>query len=166
MNTPELFTELVDPAFVVNTETSAVSHYTNFGFDSFAQLPDGRVLAAGPTGLAVLEGPNDAGSPIHAAITTGFSDFKTPQTKRVEAVYFGYTSDGQMDFMAEARDSGHSPTTYRLEERLSTTPRTTRVHIGKGLFGRYWRFTVQNVGGSAFEIHDMAADVATSARRV
>lgn len=164
--TPVLFAELVDPALVMNTETAALTHYTNFGFESLAQLPDGRVLAAGPAGLALLGGPNDMGDPIPASVTTGLLDFGSAQTKRVEAAYFGYTSDGQMGLEVDVRDSGHPPTTYTLEPRSPETPRNTRVQLGKGLFGRYWRLTLKNVTGAAFEIHDMSVDVATSARRV
>lgn len=166
MTTPALFTDLPDPALVMNTETSALSHYTNFGFESLVQLPDGRVLAAGPAGLFLLGGNTDSGVPINASITTGFMEFKTAQTKRLESMYFGYTSGGQTSVRVEVAEPVPRQHTYLLETRPVGGPKTTRVRFGKGLFGRYWRLTFQNTAGSAFEVHDMSTDMAASARRI
>lgn len=152
-------------AWVMNTETTAASWYDNFDFESIAQTPE-KVLAVGPDGLYELEGDTDSGEQIDAHVQSGFSDFGTPQTKRVDAMYFGYTSSGRVSVTAETYESGHPPFTYYLEQRLAEAPRNTRVQLGKGLRGRYWRMTFRNADGADFEVHDATVDIAISSRRV
>lgn len=152
-------------AWVMNTETGAASWYDNFDFESIAQ-PPGRVLAVGPDGLYELAGDTDSGERIDAEVTSGFTDFGAQQTKRIDAMYFGYTSSGQLTVTAETYESGHAPATYLLEQRDADAPRNSRVMVGKGLFGRYWRLSIRNVEGVDFEVHDATVDIATSSRRV
>lgn len=152
-------------AWVMNTETTAASWYDNFDFESVAQ-PPGAVLAVGPDGLYELTGDTDSGEQIDAELVSGFHDFGLPQTKRVDYMYFGYTSSGRISVTAETYESGHSPVTYYLEQRLAEAPRNSRVEPGKGLFGRYWRMTIRNVDGAEFEIHDATVDIAVSNRKV
>lgn len=152
-------------AWVMNTETGAASWYDNFDFESIAQ-PPGRVLAVGPDGLYELAGDTDSGERIDAEVTSGFTDFGAQQTKRIDAMYFGYTSSGQLSVTAETYESGHAPATYLLEQRDADAPRNSRVMVGKGLFGRYWRLSIRNVEGVDFEVHDATVDIATSSRRV
>jgi len=152
-------------AWVMNTETAAASWYNNFDFESIAQ-PGGKTLAVGPDGLYELAGTTDSGEQIDAEVVSGFADFDSVQTKRVDALYFGYTSDGQIAVTAETYESGHPPVTYFLEQRAAGAPRNSRVVLGKGLWGRYWRMTIRNVSGAEFEIHDAIVDVAISSRRV
>lgn len=152
-------------AWVMNTETTAASWYDNFDFESIAQ-PPGAVLAVGPDGLYELTGDTDSGERIDAEVVSGFHDFGSQQTKRVDYMYFGYTSAGRISVTTEAYESGHPPVTYFLEERLAKAPRNSRVQPGKGLFGRYWRMTIRNVEGADFEIHDAMVDIAVSNRKV
>ncbi len=152
-------------AWVMNTESSAASWYDNFDFESIAQSPQ-KVLAVGPDGIYELEGGTDSGENIGAEVVSGFSDFGIPQTKRVDNMYFGYTSDGRISVTAETYESGHSPYTYFLEERAADAPRNSRITPGKGLWGRYWRMTIRNIEGKDFEIHDASVDIAVSSRRV
>jgi hypothetical protein len=152
-------------AWVLNTETSAASWYTNYDFDSVAQVP-GKELAVGPDGLYVLTGATDAGDLIKASVASGFVDFGNPQTKRMDAMYFGYTSAGQLSVSVETYGSGHAASVYLLEQRTAAAPRNSRVIPGKGLVGRYWRTTIENVGGVDFDVYDTSVDIAVSTRRV
>ena len=152
-------------AWLMNTETTAVSWYNNFDFESIAQ-PPGKVLAVGPDGLYELGGSTDSGERIDAEVVSGFSDFGVAQTKRVDNLYFGYTSDGRISVTTETYESGHPPSTYYLEQRAAGAPRNSRVTPGKGLWGRYWRMTIRNVDGADFEVHDATVDIAVSSRRV
>lgn len=152
-------------AWVMNTETTAASWYDNFDFESITQTPDG-VLAVGPDGLYTLDANTDAGVNIQAEVVSGLQDFGAPQTKRMDYMYFGYTSGGQISVTPEVYESGHAPVTYFLEQRDASAPRNSRVEPGKGLFGRYWRVTIRNVAGADFEVHDTAVDIAVSNRKV
>lgn len=152
-------------AWVLNTESTAASWYDNFDFESIAQ-PPGKVLAVGPDGLYELAGSTDSGEQIDAEVESGFTDFGLAETKRVDSMYFGYTSEGRISVTAETYDSGHAPVTYFLEQRAAGAPRNSRVTPGKGLWGRYWRMTIRNVDGADFEVHDAAVDIAVSSRRI
>jgi len=152
-------------AWVLNTETTAASWYDNFDFESITQTPD-KVLGVGPDGLYELVGGTDSGEQIDAETVSGFSDFGVPQTKRVDNMYFGYTSDGRISVTVETYESDHSPATYLLEQRAADAPRNSRATPGKGMWGRYWRFTIKNVAGADFEVHDASVDIAASSRRI
>lgn len=152
-------------AWVMNTETTAASWYDNFDFESITQTPDG-VLAVGPDGLYTLDANTDAGVNIQAEVVSGLQDFGAPQTKRMDYMYFGYTSGGRISVTPEVYESGHAPVTYFLEQRDASAPRNSRVEPGKGLFGRYWRVTIRNVAGADFEVHDTTVDIAVSNRKV
>lgn len=152
-------------AWVMNTETTAASWYDNFDFESIVQA-QGKVLAVGPDGLYELVGATDSGEQIDAEVVSGFTDFGTPQTKHVDTMYFGYTSEGRISVTVETYESGHAPATYVLEQRDAVAPRNSRVTPGKGLWGRYWRMTIRNVDGADFEVHDATAEIAVSSRRV
>ena len=152
-------------AWVMNTETTAVGWYDNYGFESIVSWK-GREIAVGPDGVFELVGDTDDGKNIDSLVESGFSDFGSAQTKRLDNMYFGYTSGGQISVQTEVYESGTPPRTYLLEKRDAAAPRNSRVTPGKGLWGRYWRLTIKNVGGADFEVHDATVDLAMSTRRI
>ena len=152
-------------AWVLNTETTAVSWYENFDFESITQTPD-KVLGAGRDGIYLMSGTTDAGDAIDARVTSGFYDFGEMQAKRLDALWFGYTSAGVFAVDVETYGSGYGPYTYTLQQRDAVAPRNSRVTPGKGLRGRFWRFTLRNVAGADFTINSAVADVAVSPRRI
>lgn len=152
-------------AWVTNTETASSVWYDNFDFESIAQTPD-KVLAVGADGLYELTGETDAGDAITAYLKTGFTDFAIATVKRVENLYFGYTSSGQLAVTLEVLDSNQGAQAYNLEARTATAPRTSRVVPGKGMWGRYWRIKIANVAGVDFIVHSTTVDLATSKRRI
>ena len=159
------FKDPTSKAWVMNTETTAMGWYDNFGFESIVSWK-GRELAVGPDGIHELTGDTDNGQKIDSLVESGFTDFGVAQTKRLDNMYFGYTSDGQIAVQTEVYESGSPPYTYLLEERDANAPRNSRVTPGKGLWGRYWRLTITNVDGADFEVHDATVDIAVSTRRI
>ena len=159
------FKDPTSKAWVMNTETTAVGWYDNFSFESIVSWK-GRELAVGPDGIHELVGDTDNGVRIDSFVESGFTDFGATQTKRLDNMYFGYTSGGQIAVKAEVYESGHPPSTYLLEARDANAPRNSRVTPGKGLWGRYWRLTISNVDGADFEVHDASVDIAVSTRRI
>ena len=159
------FKDPTSKAWVMNTETTAVGWYDNFSFESIVSWK-GRELAVGPDGIHELTGDTDNGQKIDSLVESGFTDFGVAQTKRLDNMYFGYTSDGQIAVQTEVYESGSPPSTYLLEERDANAPRNSRVTPGKGLWGRYWRLTITNVDGADFEVHDATVDIAVSTRRI
>lgn len=164
-NSSALFRDPNDLAWVMNTETAALSQYTNFAFNSLAHA-NGKVYAACIDGIYVLEGPDDEGTDIVAEAVSGFTDLDEQHTKHAGSVYFGYTSDGPVVIDVDTYGSGHATQTYELEDRPALSPRNNRVKLGKGLSSRHWRIAIRNKDGSQFELNDAAIDVAVSQRRV
>ena len=159
------FKDPTSKAWIMNTETTAMGWYDNFSFESIVSWK-GRELAVGPDGIHELVGDTDNGQKIDSLVESGFTDFGVAQTKRLDNMYFGYTSDGQIAVQTEVYESGSPPSTYLLEERDANAPRNSRVTPGKGLWGRYWRLTITNVDGADFEVHDATVDIAVSTRRI
>lgn len=164
-NSSALFRDPNDIAWVMNTETAALSQYNNFAFNSLAYV-DGKVYAACLDGIYVLEGNDDEGAHIRAEAVSGFDDLGEQHTKHAGSLYFGYTSDGPVVVDVETYGSGHAKQTYEIEQRTALAPRNNRVKLGKGLSSRHWRITVKNKDGSRFELNDAAIDVAVSQRRI
>lgn len=149
-------------SITVNTRTNAVTNYSGVKFNSLCQFGD-VVLAATADGLVALTGNTDNGVSIPAHLTTGPTDFTSPQVKRVAAGYIGYRADGNLEL------------TMITDERLSYTytllPRQTTLHpsrtiFGRGVKGRYWQWKLANVAGADFTLDDLSLDVAPVARRV
>ncbi len=152
-------------AWVLNTESAAVSWYDNFDFQSIAQVDD-AVFGVNAEGIFLLTGDDDAGDPISASVRTGFMDFDTAYTKRLENLYFGYVSTGALYARLRVKDSQHPASTYQLQERDASAPRNSRIEPGKGLFGRYWQVEIGNVSGAPFTVYDMDVDLSISNRKI
>lgn len=152
-------------AWLMNTETAAVSWYDNFDFESIAQV-NGVSFAVGPGGVYELTGGTDNGDQIDASLRSGFMDFGTQQQKRVEAFYFGYTSTGVLRALVSTKDSGHSPSAFDMQPRVATAPRNNRIEPGKGLVGTYWQVELYNVSGAPFTVYDASVDLAISNRKL
>lgn len=152
-------------AWVLNTETAAVSWYDNFDFQSIAQVDD-DVFGVNSEGIFLLTGDDDAGDTIDASIRSGFMDFGTAYTKRFENMYLGYVSTGALYARLRVKDSKHPASTYLLQQREADAPRTSRFEPGKGLWGRYWQVEIGNVSGAPFTVYDMDVDLAISNRKL
>lgn len=161
-------------AWVMNTETTAVSWYSNWQFTDMVQAGD-KLLAVGPEGLSVIGGDTDAGAAITARVEYDFNEFggydregaplSSEYKKRIENFWVGYCSPGRLRFVVETYGQGYGPQTYNLEQRPAKEPRNSRVKIGRGLNSRWWKVVLTNVGGAAFEVTSLSADVAQNTRR-
>jgi hypothetical protein len=160
-------------AWVMNTESAAVSWYAGWPFTGIAEL-NGVVYAVGPDGLAVLGGAKDDGSAIPAVVDFGFTDFSgfdrdgMPRNnqfykQRVEEFWVGYTADGVLE--AQVQTYGSKPYKYRMEKWKAGTPVNNRIKPGKGLNERFWRIGLRNVAGCDFEINSITAMAVRSERR-
>lgn len=151
-------------AWVLNTETTGLSNYDNFGFNSIAEH-NGVLYATSPNGVYSFTGDDDDGRKISAEVTTGFLDFDAEQTKRISDLYVGYTG-GSLQCDVETYDGPQDVYNYQLEERDADAPRNNRLKVGRGLSSRYWRFSVKNVQGADFQLYDLTANVGRSNRRL
>lgn len=152
-------------AWVLNTETGGLSTYDNFGFSSIA-VHDGVVYATSPEGVFALTADKDQNRNVEAELQTGMMDFEIPTTKRISDVFVGYTG-GQLEYSVETYDGADGEVySYEMPERDAAAPRNNRVKPGRGLSSRYWRFTVKNIDGADFQLHDQTAIIGASNRRL
>ncbi len=152
-------------AWVLNSQSLAHSYYDGFvDFNSAVQLGN-RVFMLSPSGLYELGGDSDGGKIIEAEVVTGQKDFGTIDRKRVEQFDLGYTAAG--DLQAVVSCEGFDPSDPQtLEARDMHTAHTSRIRVGKGMVGRYWKLELKNREGADFELFSLQTKVALSTRRM
>ncbi len=145
----------------MHTESSALSTYSNFKFNSFAQF-NGVYLGANDAGVFALTGATDDGAAIAASARLGVTDFSTSHQKRVDRCYVGYRTDGSM--VLRVTTDEQKVRDYLLAATGKTGIHGNHVRIGKGLAARYWQFEIMNKDGADFEL-DMLELKPTPLRR-
>lgn len=148
-------------AWAVNLDNGASTEYRSYPFETVANI-GGRYFGAAFEGLYELSGDTDAGAPIEAKFDVGRKGFGDHQLKRVENVYLGITSKGQMFVKVSAEGASY---TYPMRE-FGEHIQTQRVTVGKGMRANYFGFEVGNTAGCDFEITSLNMAVAESARRI
>jgi hypothetical protein len=160
-------TTLLNPVFTgitLNTKTNAVSTYSNGSFNSLCTF-NGVVLAATSTGIVALMGDTDQGVNINASLSSGVSDFKSEQMKRVLCGYVGYRAAGNMELTLITDE--HHEHIYAIEPRqLGTDIHPTRVKFGKGVTGRYTQWKWENKAGADFQLDSLSLDVQQLSRKI
>lgn len=134
--------------WVMNTESFAVSEYSNYPFNSFAQIA-GKYYGANSNGLYLLEGDTDAGDAIEAYVSLGLTNFGEPRTKRMRAAHIGIRSDGKT--LLRVKTDSNDTKYYEIEESKNGLS-SKKVPMQRNLLSTYWHFTLENVNGSDFEL--------------
>lgn len=127
-------------AWTMNARTGAVSEYTNYEFNSFAQL-GGRYIGASSDGLYDLMGDDDDGEDIIARLRGGFMQFGGTHLSRLKAAYIAARGEG--DFVLKIETADGVTYTYETSTR---NMRSTKVHMGKGQRARYFNFELISTG--------------------
>ena len=130
---------------VMNPKNLAVSEYTGFNFNSFAFF-NGKYLAAGPSGIHVLEGDTDNGEPIISLIKTGHIP---TGSIRARDIYLMGRSDAQMrvTLIGDEEEESREEADYlisKLGEDRVVTPR--------GMDPVYLQIAVENSQGGDFDL--------------
>lgn len=152
-------------AWVVNTETNAASEYENFPFNSMAKLGT-RYYGASEGGLYLLGGDDDDGDPIEARIKTGEMDFGTTEIKRLEKLYLGYTTTGDLVLKVTVTHGGKHTEYWYKAVMPTKDPTEVKVPIGRDLTSGYFQFELVNDRGADFEIDRMNLLLLNLNRRV
>lgn len=134
--------------WVINTKTGALTEYTNFSLNSFAQF-NGETLAAGAGGLFALTGADDAGTDIDARVRLASMDLNLAEMKRIEEALLSYRSDGRMILRVVIEDG--LTYEYVVEPTGRTGIYQARVKPGKGLKLNYITLELANFEGAAFD---------------
>lgn len=147
--------------WVINLATRGTTTYTNFGFNSFAQI-GGKFYGAGPQGIVALEGDTDNGLPIAASISLGELDFGTALKKTVSHCYVGMAGEGPLYVKLVVEGVEYLYKAESFSERL----RQHRVKFGKGLRENYITVEIHNVDGNDFEVDTVEFHLADLTRRI
>lgn len=150
-------------AIALQVENQTLTTYTGFAYNSFARVA-GKNLAASGAGLFELVGDTDNGVPIDATVTLGVTDFGSSYVKALDRLYVGYRS--LVDMALDVRTDDAVTNAYVLPISDQTGLATQRVKVGKGLAGRYWQFTLRNIGGNDFTFDTIDVKSAQLARRI
>jgi hypothetical protein len=148
---------------VMHTENMSLSTYDNYNFNSFAKF-NGVYLGANGSGIFALSGATDDGVLIKAAARVGITDFGTSHLKRVDRMYVGYRTDGDMVLRVFTDET--TSRDYLLTSTGKTGMHGNHVRIGKGLAARYWQFEIQNRFGSDFEMNMIEVKPTVLRRRI
>lgn len=126
--------------WAVNTNTGAVTEYTNYDFNSFAQIGL-KYLGASSTGLYELIGDDDAGTDIIGQIKSGLLQFSGSRFTGFKAAYLGMRGTGDVLLKLVTGDG-----LERVYQVTVDDMRTTRVMLGKGIRARYFSFELVSTG--------------------
>lgn len=126
--------------WAMNTRSGAVTEYSNYAFNSFAQIGD-VYYGASDSGLYQLLGDDDAGTDIVAQIKSGFAQWAGSRFTMFKGIYLGVRGEGDWILKLETGDG--NTYNYAVSTR---NQRTTKVHLGKGLRARYWSFELISTG--------------------
>lgn len=154
---------LTSSTVVMHTESNALTTYSNYQFNSFAQF-GGVYLGANDSGIFALSGATDNGVLIAAAARVGITDFSTSHLKRVDRCYVGYRTDGNMVLRVVTDE--RTTRDYLLTATGKTGLHGNHVRIGKGLAARYWQFEIRNKDGSDFTLDTIELKPTPLRRRV
>ena len=146
--------------WVTNVKTGAVSRYTHYGFQSFAQI-GGHYFGVSVDGVYLLEGDKDGDDAVHARIGTGLLGLGSKELKHVSAVYLDVASTGVMSVRVSAGDQQY---TYKARGANARNAQQ-RVDVGRGLRANFYGFEVFN-DGADFELDGLDANATKSARRI
>lgn len=131
--------------YAVNTQTGALSTYSNFGFTSFAVV-DQVAYASKADGVYVLRSGDDDGSPITAAADFGGTNYGSTTMKNIEALYVGLATDGQV-YLRMRPDDG--PERVFLARQRGPGYRTLG---NKRVGGRNWNITLEVVDATLMDL--------------
>lgn len=152
-----------DPTTVcMNLATGAASRYTNWYFNSFAQIND-QYYGVDQYGMWLLEGEDDNGADIHAGIGLGRIGFRTNNLKHMPYVYVaGKATETMVVTVGTA-----SGDTYDYPARNFNTAATVQRHdLGHGLRDTWFELFVHNMNGGYIEISAATAVIADTARKI
>lgn len=145
-----------------NLNIQAPSFYENFKFNSFAKIGN-QYYGLNNEGLHLLGANDDNGAEIDALITTGISDFGELRTKKIPVIYAGARTEKPLILTCSV-DNNPDYSYEFISSSEGIAP--TRVKLGKGLEGRYWKLEIANRDGGDFEISDLDIPITLNSRGV
>lgn len=144
--------------YATNLVTGAVSRYEGFDFQGFCSVGM-DTYGWKSDGLYKVGAETDNGALISAMVDFAANDFDTAQRKRMDAVFFGLSTDG--DMLAKVTDDNGDSVTYRVMPRGSEA----RANMQRGDSSRYWRVQLQIIDATYAELDNVEWVVGATGRR-
>lgn len=138
-----------------NTLTAAATTYKGFDFLSLHNLGRMGSYAVRADGVYRVAG----GGLVSAMVDTGSSSFGGYAPKRLEAIYIGMRTDGEVIAVVQAEDE--SDRTYRVIQR----PDYMRVSPAKGESSKTWRLRLELTDAQEGDVDIIQFVVSEQARR-
>ena len=143
------------------TPVDEITHYTNYPFDRIVRYKN-SYFGMNNTGLYLLDGTTDNGTPTAWAVQTTETDFGVANLKTVEQAYFGGRLPPATTVSLLAGEGASTPYAY-------TTPRGAlaqnyRQPFGRGIKSRF--FSIGLAGTGAMTLDNVDLTVTTLARKI
>jgi hypothetical protein len=145
--------------WVMNTRSGAISEYTNFAFNSFAQFGH-KYLAASDSGLYELIGDDDDDTDIVSRIKSGFAQWSNSKFTMFRGAYLAVRGGG--DYVLKITTMDGKTYSYAVSARDG---RTTKINVGKGLRARYFAFELIS-DGDDYELESLEFVPISAGRRI
>lgn len=148
---------------VINTDTKAVSEYTNYDFIGFANI-NGVYLALHRNGsIYSLGGDTDAGTDIDAVFETGLDDMGNMTPKRLMGMEIGVRSDGELEYRPKRwNEYGKSVTIPSTNDEVVET---RKLATQKSFLSRVFGIEVSNTDGADFSVDSIVLYPQSTVRR-
>lgn len=145
--------------YATNIQTGAITRYSGFDFLAIASTPYGAI-GVRDDGVYRIGRGDDDGDGIDLMVDFGANEFGTNLSKRVESVYFGLTTDGQVLAVLKADDGKEQ--SYTVEKREPMM----RAVTAKGVTGKAWRLCLKVYEASQAELDSVELSVGVTTRRL
>jgi len=144
--------------FAMNLSTFGVTEYSEYPFNSFADYHLGGVyVGASENGIFLLDGDDDNGVKIQAAIQTGTEDLWKDVIKRLREG-FAVIRGGPLR-LEIVLDEGRLEPVIRDLLSVRDVIHEERIKFPRGLKNRFVSFIWRNLGGSDFDLESFRAMV-------
>lgn len=153
----------------MNARTKAIAEYSGFDLNSITTFHD-KGYGAGPDGLSLLDGDDDAGEVIAWRVRSGLRRFDSGVKKRLESAYLTHAANGMVLLKCIVVCPDESPAATQLtfvkkeywyELRSSgSQSHQDRIDLGRGMRGVTWAFELAGDGtcpyrGEILELHPL-----------
>lgn len=137
------------------------TRYTNFPFTHVVRYQN-SYYGANSTGLYLLEGTTDDGTPTPFAVKTAMTDFKSPTKKTLASAYFSGRFGPASTVQLHAGEQ--APNTYSYSTPRDALAQNHRQVFGRGLKERYFALGLSGTG--TLELDGVELDVHNTTRRI
>lgn len=148
--------------WAMNTQNEALTEYTNYNFNSYANF-NGKLYAAGTSGLYSIQGKLDDTAGVVWSFQTGFHDDANPQLKRLHQLIMSVRHNAAVRVRVWTDEiTFYDYTLANFREQLQQV----RVKTGKGLRSKFYKIELTSMGGTDFQIDALEVPYVIVNRRI